>query len=93
MLIRRRMWREIMTALDNDTSIEPAAKRRLKRKMRRPFVRMQMLDYAMSESLNHGAVVISGEGNVEAQVDWESVIELMLTQILPALLELLELFG
>ena len=89
---QRRLLKEITGAIEADDSIDGRDKRRALRKLRRPGIKRAVLNAVTEEAMLAGHIVVTGEGDVEAQVDWEGLQE-FLKFLGPWLIELIGAFA
>lgn len=82
---------EVLAALGK-SELSDRQKRVYARRLKfRPRIREMILDEVVSQAYAEGLIDIE-EGEVEAQVDWDGLIE-FIERILPLILQLIGLFG
>ena len=84
----REIQKRLIQAIEEDASLDDRKRRALKRKLRwRPRLRQEVLDMITSESLSAGVLAFPS-----AQIDWDALLA-FIKELIPIIVELIELFG
>lgn len=75
----------------SESDLDDREKRRILRKLRRPWVAVRVTDLVTSEAFDAGVIGLTDDAQGFG-VDWDSLLE-FIERLLPLILQLIDLFG